>query len=95
MQLKTALKDLNSAASMFRAGSRADLSSIPAVLVHLAQVAFALGDRERALLSIQEAYDTDLILYGQDHPETLKDLEIVQTLKFFSQIIPLDVKFHD
>ena len=78
---KKALSDLEYAATMFRKGSQVDHGSLPYVLVHLAQVAQALKDGEKARLSIKEAYEIDLNLYGPDHPETLKDLDIMESIK--------------
>ena len=79
-EYKKALSDLEHAAAMYRKRSQADQASLPSVLVHLAHVARALGDRRKARLSIQEAYDIDLNLYGPDHPETHKDLRIMKNL---------------
>lgn len=79
-EYENALSDLEYAAAMYRKGSQVDHSSLPSVLVHLAQVAQALGDGRKARLSIKEAYDIDLNLYGPDHPETRKDLAIMKTI---------------
>jgi ATP/maltotriose-dependent transcriptional regulator MalT len=77
-EYKKALSDLEHAATMLRNGSQSDQISLPSVLVHLAIVAQALGNGKKARLSIQEAYDIDLNLYGPDHPETHKDLSVMK-----------------
>ena len=79
-EYKNALNDLEHAATMFRNGSQSDQTSLPSVLVHLAIVARTLGNGRKARLSIQEAYDIDLNLYGPDHPETRKDLRVMKNL---------------
>ena len=85
-EYKEALTDLERAATMLRDGSSFDRLKLPAVLVHLAQVAQLLGDRGKARLSIKEAYDIDLAVYGPDHPETRKDRKIMTDLKLFDQL---------
>ena len=79
-EYKKSLSDLEHAATMFRKGSQADRTSLPSVLFHLAIVAQALGNGKKARLSIQEAYDIDLNLYGPDHPETHKDLSAMKRI---------------
>jgi tetratricopeptide (TPR) repeat protein len=69
-EYKNALSDLEYAAAMLRKGSQLDHASLPSVLVHLAQVAQALGGGRRARISVKEAYEIDLNRYGPDHPET-------------------------
>jgi tetratricopeptide (TPR) repeat protein len=81
-----ALDDLEYAAMTFRKGSQANMSRLPAILVHLAQVAQALGDGKKARLSIEQAYNIDLEFFGADHPETLKDLEVMNKIRLIDQI---------
>ena len=71
---------------MLRNGSPVDRLRLPPVLVHLAQVAEFLGDHGKAWLSIEEAHDIDLALYGPDHPETRKDQEIMASMKLLEQL---------
>lgn len=85
-EYQNALSDLEYAAAMFRKGSQVNHGGLPSVLVHLAQVAQALGDGRKARLSIKEAYDIDLDLYGPDHPETRKDLAIMKNLELYDLI---------
>jgi tetratricopeptide (TPR) repeat protein len=85
-EYKEALNDLERAAAVFRDGSPFDRLKLPAVLVHLAQVAQVLGDCRKAQLSIKEAYDIDLDIYGPDHPETRKDREIMASIKQLDQL---------
>jgi tetratricopeptide (TPR) repeat protein len=85
-EYKEALTDLERAATILRDGSSFDRLKLPAVLVHLAQAAQFLGDRGKARLSIKEAYDIDLAIYGPDHPETRKDQEIMTALKKLDQL---------
>ena len=85
-EYKEALNDLERAATMLRNGSPIDHLKLPSVLVHLAQAAQFLGDRRKARLSIGEAYDIDLALYGPDHPETRKDQEIMKDIRLFDLI---------
>jgi tetratricopeptide (TPR) repeat protein len=85
-EYKEALNDLERAATMLRNGSPIDHLKLPPVLVHLAQSAQFLGDRQKARLSIEEAYDIDLALYGPDHPETRKDREIMISMKLLNKL---------
>jgi tetratricopeptide (TPR) repeat protein len=85
-EYKEALNDLERAAAMLRNGSPIDHLKLPAVLVHLAQSAQFLGDRQKARLSIEEAYDIDLDLYGPDHPETRKDQEIMVSMRLLNKL---------
>jgi tetratricopeptide (TPR) repeat protein len=78
---RQALGDLERAATMLRDGSERDRIAMPAVLVHLAQIAQAFGDQKKAWGSIEEAYRIDLDLYGPDHPEARKDEEIMNAMK--------------
>ena len=87
-ELKGAHTDLERAATVFRDGPPLDRLKLPAVLVHLAQVAQLLGDRKKAKLSIKEAYDIDLAVYGPDHPETRKDRDIMVSMKMFDLLSP-------
>jgi tetratricopeptide (TPR) repeat protein len=81
-----ALNDLEHAAAGLRNGASFDQLRLAAVLVHLAQVARFLGDRQKAWSTIKEAYDIDLKVYGPDHPETRKDLEIMTSIKLIDQL---------
>ena len=85
-EYKEASTDLEHAATILRDGSPFDRLKLPAVLVHLAQAAQFIGDRGKAQLSIKEAYDIDLAVYGPDHPETRKDQEVMTDLKQLDQL---------
>jgi tetratricopeptide (TPR) repeat protein len=86
-EYKMALRDLERAAAVLRGGTPLDRLKLPSVLVHLAQVAQIIGDRKKAQLSIKEAYDIDLAMYGPDHPETRKDREIMASIKLFDELM--------
>ena len=85
-EYQDALSDLEYAAAMFRKGSQFEHLNLPSVLVHLAQVAQALGDGRKARLSVKEAYEIDLNRYGPDHPETRKDLAIMKDVELYDLI---------
>lgn len=83
---REALADLRQACNTFRKKSGVARPELPAPLVHLAQVAHSLGYDDEAWRSIREAYEIDLELYGPDHPETRKDLTIIDGMKFMNLI---------
>ncbi|MEG3633399.1 tetratricopeptide repeat protein [Micromonospora palythoicola] len=57
--------------------------SLPAALLHYGQARLALRQSGRALSAIRKAYEIDLSIFGPEHPETLKDLEVLQGLEEF------------
>jgi tetratricopeptide (TPR) repeat protein len=77
-RLPAALRDLNYCTNFLRAMPSPANGMLTAALIHLAIVLHATGSRSRAIASAKEAYDIDSILYGADHPETLKDLDILR-----------------
>jgi tetratricopeptide (TPR) repeat protein len=85
-EYEEALPDLERAATMLRNGSPVDHLKLPSVLVHLAQLAQIVGDREKAWRSITEAYDIDLAHYGPDHPETRTDQEVMTAMKLWDAL---------
>jgi tetratricopeptide (TPR) repeat protein len=75
--LGAALEDLEGAVNIFYEAPESERYNLPAPLVHLAQVALDLGDHAKAQRAITEAYEIDLSIYGPDHPETQKDVMIM------------------
>lgn len=80
-----ALRDLTFCADYFRAQPPPRNGMITAVLVHLAYVLHITGAKGRAIAAATEAYEIDLDLYGEDHPETQKDLEALRFVKGLPQ----------
>ena len=73
-----ALQDLEAGLSLMRPRSETDPACLPAPLYHIAQAALFLGDGEKARRSIEEAYTIDCAVYGRDHPETMKDRDLMR-----------------
>lgn len=57
--------------------------SLPAALLHYGQACFALRQSKLALAAIRKAYEIDLSVFGPDHPETVKDFEVLHALEVF------------
>jgi hypothetical protein len=80
-RLTPALRDLTYCADYFRAQPAPRNGLITAVLVHLAYVLLFTGHKNRAIAAATEAYEIDRDLYGEDHPETQKDLEALNMVR--------------
>ncbi|RDI25362.1 AAA ATPase-like protein [Lentzea flaviverrucosa] len=80
-RLSAALRDLTYCANFLRAMPPPANGMLTGVLVHLAIVLHAAGSKSRAIATAKEAYDIDLTQYGEDHPETLKDLDVLRYVK--------------
>jgi tetratricopeptide (TPR) repeat protein len=81
-----ALPILRTAVQMFRDGSGFNRSEICAPLLHLGQAAFFLGNYQEAAESVLEAYEVDLHEFGADHPETIKDVEVIDALAMLAAL---------
>lgn len=73
-----AIADLSIAIRSLREFDPTDL--LPAALLHAAQCHAALGDMDVAIKMAREAHSKDAAHYGDNHPETKKDLEILNSL---------------
>jgi tetratricopeptide (TPR) repeat protein len=71
-----AWEDLTTAVEKLRRGAEADRTEVAVALVHLGQVQMYLDCPEEAARSFEEAIAIDTAVYGPQHPETLRDIEI-------------------
>ena len=79
-EMDKAIQDPEYAVHVFRQQAEVDPQLLPAPLVHIAQAALFLGDRQKARSCMIEAYEIDRSTYGPNHPETEKDRQIMRTL---------------
>ncbi|WP_147455192.1 ATP-binding protein [Saccharothrix australiensis] len=77
---QAAVEDLTAGNRFFQANPGMARGGRTAILIHLALATAALGDRKQALIFANEAYTLDRQMYGEDHPETLKDKETIHYL---------------
>lgn len=73
--------DLERSEQFFRDNPELSEGSLPAVLLHLAHITNIEGEKGKALQIAREAYEIDRKTYGEDHPETKKDANIIQLIK--------------
>ena len=72
--------DLKESESFFRSNPEMAQGYLPAVLLHLAHIVNMGGNKRQALEIANEAYEMDRRAYGEEHPETRKDVEIIQAI---------------
>lgn len=80
-QFEEARADLENAIATLRKLPASFRPRPPPPLVHLAHILWRQADFETAIARVSEAYAIDLEIYGPDHPETQKDLEILNDYK--------------
>jgi len=80
-RLRDARRDLMRSERFFRDYPELSEGFLSAVLLHLAQITYIEGKKGKALQIAREAYEIDRKTYGEDHPETQRDAEIIQLIK--------------
>jgi tetratricopeptide (TPR) repeat protein len=80
-QFEEARADLENAIATLRKLPASFRPRLPPPLVHLAHILWRQADFETAIARASEAYAIDLEIYGFDHPETQKDLAILNDYK--------------